>query len=131
MLIFIGISAQGEPLKMSPYKIILNAKCVGASQDIQAIISIYLPSATFAASEATLSIDGCDSEFVATSLRYCIIDDNLLISFNREEIQNALKAQGIDGEVGCTVEGFVEFADYPRESFSGESTVEVLSPGGR
>ncbi|UCD64967.1 MAG: hypothetical protein JSW34_05930 [Candidatus Zixiibacteriota bacterium] len=76
--------ALGQSMNICPFKIVLNA--TGKAESVQAVIPMSLePGYTFSQCTATLSIGG---ETIADSYaaRYCYIDDNLLIYFDRSDV---------------------------------------------
>ena len=130
-----------ESVSITPFKIILNAQCVGQSQDIQAIISKSMPS-TYHIDEydVTLSFNGVEVAS-AFAFRYCYIDSNFLASFDREAIQaDPYVASLASGEAVATVSGWFtvrdnegnpiydEDGDQIKITFSGDDTVEILNP---
>ena len=131
MLIFMGIPAQGdESVTISPHKIILNAKCAGESQDIQAIIR--KPLSDWRITDFVVSLLFGGTEIVqAHSLRYCVDDENLLASFDRQEIQShpVVVALAGQGPVTFTVDGCVTTSDEVTTDFNGDDLVEILAPG--
>ena len=135
MLVFLGVErGYGESVNIAPHRIILNAKCEGAEQDIQAIISIVLSSSRITDFEVTLWLG--DIEIVkAQGLRYCIIDYNLLASFDRQVIQDHPDVinQANQGSVKFTVDGWVTVSDSDggtmTTEFNGNDLVEILAPG--
>ena len=121
------------PVAITPHRIVLNAKCEGSLQDIQAIASMVLQSGR--------SIDDFEAVLIfnekevcnTTSARYCAIDDNLLISFDREQIQS--NAEEFAGDVvSATVVGSFNLVDSDGSivttiSFVGcDDSVEILAP---
>ena len=138
MLVFLGVErGYGEYVNIAPHRIILNAKCEGAEQDIQAIISIVLSSSRITDFEVTLWLgDVGDIEIVkAQGLRYCIVDYNLLASFNRQVIQDHPDVidQANQGLVKFTVAGSVTVSNSDgvetTTEFDGNDLVEILAPG--
>ena len=132
--LFLSIAIQSDatitvPVSMSPYKIILNAECKGSSQDIQAIVSIS-PANYEKIKGNTINIrfgeGGPTSK--TTSYKYCIIDANLLVSFNRTEIQKELIEDDIKGVIEVTVNDTDSDGNI---FFIGTSTVEIIAPGNK
>lgn len=85
----------GQSMTMSPYKICLNAN--GQSDNFQAVIPMTLePGYTYYGCEATLYIDG---QFIADSYgaKYCYIDDNLLVYFDRDDVLSNPVLQELTG----------------------------------
>jgi hypothetical protein len=119
-------------VNINPHKIVLNAQ--GAADDVQANIPIYLPSALIENVDVTLSFDGI---IVAKAIRarYCVIDDILIIDFDRTELQDNEDVQDMaNSTVIATVVGSVTVMDYitgePEEIyFSGSDMVEIVKPG--
>ena len=125
-------TARAEHVSICPHKIILNAE--GQSDDVQAIVEIVLPSAYLESFEAVLYLDGVKVA-VAESAYYCALDDNLIIGFDRTDLQNNPDVQALAGQtvvaevVGSVV---VDRGDELVEvSFSGSDTVEILKPGNK
>ena len=140
---------------MSPYKIVLNSELVGENQDIQAIIPDPGGCATIKDFELTLFIDDSalleiDGEEVADAfaVRYCVIDDNFLISFSREDVHNYIegvilnnllfledeckcKIVGVSVEGWVTVECTVAGGETQTKTLElkGKDTIEVYKPG--
>jgi hypothetical protein len=122
----------GDSVRISPYKIILNAQ--GQAEDVLAIMPMSMPAGyLFEDGNASLSLNG---EFVAEaiSMRYCYVDDNLLISFDREQLLNHPIVISLAGSTAtATVEGSFTAVNadgqiYTR-TFSASDLVEILSPG--
>ena len=74
-----------ETVNINPHKIVLNAE--GAADDVQANIPMVLPSAWIVDFDVTLSFNGTVVA-QAESARYCVIDDILIIGFDRTDLQN-------------------------------------------
>ena len=101
-------------VNVNPHKIVLNAK--GASDDVQANISIYLPGAPVEDFNVTLSFDENEDGVVddgeviaeAKSAFYCVLDDILIVGFDRTALQETLKDRElVNTIVELTVEGTV------------------------
>ncbi len=121
-------------LSIAPSRIILNAECVGSFQDIQAIFPFNL-----APVEESLEgwfYFGDDVEPVTTdSFHYCYVDDNLLVSFDRGEIQAYAKELELADDVyevrvSCT---FDATCNDVTETYTlmGTDFVEILTPGNK
>ena len=124
------------PVSITPFKIVLNAKLRGELQDIQGIIHMSLNSGYHLDEYEVNFRIGEDLVAEAFAFRYCYIDDNFLASFDREEIQDYLIAEEIEGEVTAQVEGwFTETASdgsfHNTRDFSGYDLIEVFAPGMR
>ena len=134
-LVIIALPAICGAMVMSPHRIILNAECVSDNnQDIQAIIPYSGAVTLLDKAESTLFIDGVT--FEAVDVDYCYIDDNFLISFDREAIQEHFAAQEIEDEIVVPVAVEVSFYVYMNDelvymTISGESEVEIVSPGNK
>lgn len=129
-LVLVVKPCYGEPLNMSPHKIVLNSECAGDHQDIQAIISRPLGGLEVEKLGATLYFDGIEVTRT-TDIRYCYLDDNFLITFSRDEIHDfCAEAEMPSGMVTAKV--LVYHVDDPEtELFSGEDSVEILAPGNK
>jgi len=143
VLIFLQAPAECDAMSVSPSRIILNAECVGSSQDIQATFNGVVLSSGSRIVDLTASfyfmIDGvavwvCDT----TSFHYCWIDDNLMLSFDRATIQEDAVTHGL---VGGECEVFVEcdfsivnsdpdIEDIPVH-LEGYDDVKILAPGNK
>ena len=136
----LGVCLAGElTVNINPHKIVLNAQ--GKSEDIQANVPMSLPSANIVEVDVTLSIDvGADETVDAAAFRarYCLIDDILIIDFDRASLQEDL-AEALD-ELGktsvtatATVDGSVTVIDAvgveTTRYFNGSDTVEIVKPG--
>ena len=120
-----------ETVNINPHKIVLNA--TGAADDVQANVHIVLPSAWIVEFNATLSFDGIDVA-QAESARYCLIDDILIIGFDRTSLQDNEDVQGMANQtVTATVVGSVTVINADGDeipvSFSGSDSVEIVKPG--
>ncbi len=119
--------AEGDIVNINPHKIVLNAQ--GQSDDIQANIPMVLPSASIEKFYVTLSFDGAKVA-EAESARYCVIDDMLIIGFDREELQDNQVVQDMaNTTVTATVSGRVTDNSGVTTEFSGSDTVEIVKPG--
>ena len=129
---FLGSSpALGDDhVSICPHKLVLNAE--GKSDDVQAIVRMVLPSARIIEFNAVLRFGGVDVA-TAESAFYCAIDDNLIVGFDRQELQNnpAVVAMA-NTSVVATVEGWVVVAsdeDPYTRNFVGTDQVEIVKPG--
>lgn len=125
------------PVFMSPHKIILNAECKGSLQDLQAIVSWSCSGSCSISGDAMLLFQKGDEgeEIVVAeesiSFRYCAIDDNILISFDRQEVQEKTSGANITGDdVIAIVRGEFTTGDGSEPIyFEGSDIVEVLASG--
>ena len=120
-----------ETVNINPHKIVLNAK--GAADDVQANVHIVLPGARIVEFDVTLSFNGAVVA-QAESARYCLIDDILIIGFDRTNLQDNEDVQDMaNSTVTATVDGSVTVisadGDSVSVSFSGSDTVEIVKPG--
>jgi len=126
------VPSAAEPVSMSPHRIVLNAE--GQSEDVQAIISMPLPSGyALADYDVRLWLDGIEVA-QAISFRYCYVDQNFLAGFDRTGLQTNPDVQAMAGETvpalvagsytAVNLEGDV-FTKY----FSGTDSVEIVAPG--
>ena len=116
-----------EPVKIAPHKIVLNAE--GKFDDVQAIVRMVLPSANIVDYDVDLSLDGV-SVAKAESAFYCLIDDNLIVGFDRQDLQNNPDVTALAGQtVTATVAGWVEVAGGGTFDFSGTDLVEIVKSG--
>lgn len=141
-LVFLEVPVQcyGESVTISPHKIVLNAKCKGESQDIQAIIRKYCKPLengySITSFEVSLLFDGIEAPVAqAHSLRYCAVDDNFLAAFDRQIIQENPAVIALAGTVvTATVRGSftVSKGDHSiDDEFTGDDSVEISNPGGK
>ena len=141
-LVVLALPAISRAMVMSPYKIILNADpAVENYQDMQAIIHypcipINLYNAVSTLSFVVTDENGNIIETIAefdhiNDVKYCYIDDNFLISFDREAIQNDPGVQNLANTGPVTVEVVVEFdvTETTRITISATAEVEILAPG--
>ena len=130
-LLFVCLAAQGDDinpnLTMSPFKIILNAKCLGTQQDIQAILDVSPTVYENICGDIELRFGKVSATIKAASFRYCYIDTNLLVSFDRAEVQQYLVDHEIIGDTTATVTGTYKKDDVTL-TFVGTDSVEVVSP---
>ena len=127
------VPAECDNVSITPSRIILNAECVGSSQDIQAIFPFALPPV-----EGSLKgwfYLGDDEKPVCTtdSFHYCVWDDILLVSFDRSVIQAYAKEHELPDDVyevrvSCTFN--VECDDEER-TLEGTDSVKILTPGNK
>lgn len=116
-----------ETVKIAPHRIILNAE--GDFDDVQAIVSIVLPSADIDAYEVGLSLEGVDVA-TAVSAYYCPIHENLIVGFDRQDLQDNPDVKALAGQtVTATVDGWVEVSDGETFDFAGSDLVEIVKPG--
>jgi len=118
-------------VNINPHKIVLNAQ--GNADDVQANVHIDLASADITAFEATLSFDGTEVA-EAESAFYCLIDDILIIGFDRTSLQDNEDVQDMaNTTVEATVNGSVTvinaYGDETTKIFSGSDWVEIVKPG--
>lgn len=127
-----GGIALGDGLMFSPFKLVLNSQ--GQAEDLQAIVPMCIASGClFDGGEASLYIEG---ELIATSssMRYCYIDDNLLIGFDKEEVLSHPLVQELAGNtVEAFVDGYFEATcadgDSYTQLFDGSDFIEIMAPG--
>ncbi|MEE8575934.1 MAG: hypothetical protein V3T31_01645 [candidate division Zixibacteria bacterium] len=121
-------SASSQTMTMAPHKIILNA--LGNSVSVQAVVPMHLT--VFDGCEATLTIG--DYTIAETSeAKYCYIDDNLLVYFDKIEVLTHPDMLLMDGTVQtATVEGNVFTVDADGNSitlaFTAFDDVEIVDP---
>ena len=119
-----------EPVKVAPHKIVLNAR---GADGIQVIVSMVLPCGTAIGDYQVDLWLGDVLAAQATSLRYCVVDDNLLVGFDRAELQSNPDVVALAGQtVTAFVEGWLiscEGPDAVRVEFSGTDQVEIVAPG--
>lgn len=132
LAIFLGAagSIYAESVNICPHKIILNAE--GNYDDVQAIIHMVLPSSNIVDFDVVLRFNGVDVA-TAESAFYCAIDDNLIVGFDRKELQDNPDVIALAGQpVTATVEGSVTVFDgvtLTTREFSGTDPVQILKPG--
>jgi hypothetical protein len=119
-------------VNINPHKIVLNAE--GKADDVQANIPIGLASALIVDFDITLSFEGTTVVVEAESARYCLIDDILIIGFDRTDLQKELAEEiSTTTTVTATVDGYVTVInannDEIRTDFIGSDTVQVVEPG--
>jgi hypothetical protein len=94
---------------------------------------MVLPGAEIVDFDVTLTFNGTVVAH-AESARYCLIDDMLIIGFDRTDLQNNPDVQDMaNSTVTAAVDGFVTvenpLGDETTRSFSGTDDVEVVQPG--
>ena len=132
VLVFLEAPAECDAMSITPDRIILNAECVGNEQDIQAIFfGVGLQNDTITGLNADFYFDGNATSVSNTDLfHYCWIDDNLLISFDRSEIQEHAKDNGMtDGTWTVTVKCTVYLLENPTKTLEGSDQVKILAKG--
>jgi len=121
-----------ENVEMTPYKIILNAQ--GSFEDVQAIVALSLaPASQVIDFDISLSLNGVVVA-QAISCYYCVIDQNLLIGFDRTALQadayvQSLAGQDVIADVEGTVTAVASDGSMVIRSFSGSDPVEIADPG--
>ena len=120
-----------ETVNINPHKIVLNAE--GAADNVQANIPMVLPGARIVDFEVTLEFNGTVVA-EAESARYCLIDDMLIIGFDRTELQSNPDVQEMaNSTVTARVDGYVTVESFDggetTRDFSGTDTVEIVKPG--
>ena len=86
VLALMGVQAECVDVSITPSRIILNVECVGSSQDIQAIFPFVWPT-NYEFVEGRFYFGDDEDPVCTTSFHYCELDYNLLVSFDRGEIQ--------------------------------------------
>ena len=125
IVVFSGTAVSAEHVSICPHKLVLNAE--GQSDDVQAIVSIGIPPPYIIINPDVRLWFGDTLVATAESAFYCVIDDNLIIGFDRQELQEALGDIGLAGkEVLLTVEGCVNGV-----CFNGSDQVEIVQPGNK
>jgi len=123
-----------EPVNVTPFKIILNAR---NAEDIQAIISMSMTSG-YRLSGFDVTIQFGDNDevlFNAFSFRYCAIDDNFLARYDRQEIINDAYIASLAGQtVTAIVSGSYTAVSLDGThiitiDFEGSDQVQILKPG--
>jgi len=127
----VSVVCLAETVNINPHKIVLNAD--GKADDVQANVHIILASANITAFDAILSFDGTDVA-LAESAFYCVIDDILIIGFDRTDLQNNPDVQDMaNSTVTAAVDGYVtvenSVGDETTRFFSGTDMVEIVKPG--
>ena len=121
-------SANSQTMTMAPHKIVLNA--LGNSTSVQAVIPMHL--SVFNGCEATLTIGGITIA-ETTEAKYCYIDDNLLVYFDRLEVLTHQDMMSMDDTIQqAVVEGTVYTVDADGNdislTFSAWDDVEIVDP---
>lgn len=124
-------SACGQTMTIAPFKIVLNQQ--GKTESIQAVIPISLEAGyMFSGCEATLYIGDVDIAD-AYSAKYCYIDDNLIVYFERTGVLNSAALAEMAGTTQtATVEGSLVMVDadgnFLSQGFSRYDYVEIVDP---
>ena len=133
VLLIVMTSGMGlaEAVNINPYKIVLNAQ--GASDDVQANVHIILDSASIVDFYVTLALDGIVVA-EAESAFYCVVDNILIVGFDRTSLQANPDVQAMANEtVTATVIGTVTVinadGDETTTVFGGSDSVEIVAPG--
>jgi len=119
-----------ETVNINPHKIVLNAQ--GASDDVQANVHIVLAGARVVDFDVTLALNGTVVA-EAESAFYCVVDDILIVGFDRTSLQDNPDVQDLANQtVTATVIGTVTVenaaGDQTTVGFSGSDTVEIVAP---
>ncbi len=122
-----------ETVNINPHKIVLNAQ--GASDDVQANVHIILDGVWVVDFDVTLTLDGIVVA-EAESAFYCVLDDILIVGFDRTTLQNNPDVQALANKtVMATVTGTVTVENADGEetttSFSGSDLVEIAAPANK
>ena len=131
LVLLVGGMCWAETVNVNPHKIVLNAQ--GAFDDVQANVRIVLPGAWVVDFDVTLAFDGVVVA-EAESAYYCVLDDILIVGFDRTALQNNPDVQALaNSTVTATVNGTVTVKNADgletTVSFSGSDTVEIVAPG--
>lgn len=128
LLIVVSGIGLAETVNINPHKIVLNAQ--GASDDVQANVHIILAGSLVEDFYVTLALDGTVVA-EAESAFYCVLDDILIVGFDRTELQNNEDVQKMaNTTVTATVTGWVLMAgEATKTYFSGTDSVEIVAPG--
>lgn len=142
-LAVLTLTAISNAMVMSPHRIVLNAECVADNnQDIQAIIGYSSDGAVDVngAISTLIIADITDKPFSTTNVRYCYIDDNFLIGFDRKAIQDTPEVRELANTGPVPVEVTVWFNAYRdaegniigfADSKTATSEVEIVLPGNK
>jgi len=127
----VSVVCLAETVNINPHKIVLNAE--GAADDVQANIPMVLPGARIVDFDVTLEFNDIVVA-QAESARYCVIDDILIIGFDRTDLQNNPDVQGMaNSTVEATVDGYVtvenSVGDETTRFFNGSDKVQIVKPG--
>ena len=131
--VVIGVClAEDDIVNINPHKIVLNAE--GKADDVQANIPIVLASAWIENFDVILSFEGTTVVVKAESARYCLIDNILIIGFDRTDLQKKLAEEiSTTTTATATVDGYVKVINANgvviRTDFIGSDTVEIVKPG--
>ena len=136
-ILLVGGLCWAETVNINPHKIVLNAQ--GASDDVQANVRIILPGARVVDFDVTLAFDGV---FVAKaeSAYYCVLDDILIVGFDRTELQDNPDVQAmanttvmatVNGTVTVEVKNLDGSTTPMNVSFGGSDAVEIVAPGAK
>ena len=132
-ILLVGGLGWAETVNINPHKIVLNAQ--GAADDVQANVRIILPGVWVAGFDVTLAFDGVVVA-EAESAYYCVLDDILIVGFDRTELQNNDDVQTMaNTTVTATVDGTVTVRNSDgvetTVSFGGSDAVEIVAPGAK
>ncbi len=120
-----------QTMTIAPFKIVLNQQ--GNTESIQTVIPMLLESGyMFSSCTATLTF-GDAAVFENYDAKYCYIDDNLLIYFDRATILNADEVAAIANTIQtATVEGTMVMVntdgDFLSRGFTAYDNVEIVDP---
>ncbi len=136
LLCFIFLAGQttalAESITIAPYRIILNAK--GQFEDLHVVVRMPIPAGyQVTDTVASLYFNGIEVSQAFAAV-YCYIDDNLLVSFDRTELQaNPDVVSMANSVVQAEIVGYVVLTnadgDEIQQNFSGIAPVEILKPG--
>ena len=128
LVLLAGGTCWAETVNINPYRIVLNAQ--GAFDDVQANVPIFLEGSRVSSFDVTLVLDEVQAK--AESAYYCVVDNMLIIGFDRAALQMDLDAQDMGNTiVTATVTGTVTMNTGYSASFSGSDTVEIVAPGAK
>jgi len=133
LVLLAGGMCWAETVNINPHKIVLNAQ--GAFDNVQANVPMVLPSSQVIAFDVTLAFNDIQVA-VAESARYCLIDDMLIIGFDRVDLQNNPDVQAMGNSIvtaevdGSVTVGFGD-GDTATRHFSGTDMVEIVAPGAK
>ena len=131
LVLLVGGLCWAETVNVNPHKIVLNAQ--GAADDVQANVRIILPGTKVVSFNVTLAFNGVVvSE--AESAYYCVLDDILIVGFDRTALQDNPDVQALANQtVTATVDGTVTVINADgietTVSFNGTDKVEIVAPG--
>ena len=119
-----------ETMQISPH--MLNLQANGTAESIRAIIGLYIPGSYHLTDyDFTLSFDGVDVTY-AYDCYYCYVDNNLIISFDKTDVQtsqvtldliNTVVVAGVDGYFRVESE-----TDGYETTLSTIAQFEIISP---